>query len=203
MTPGPVLVRAARPDDADALAAMWQRCTSDTRYQRFHGVVAELPSTYLRHCLFGHDGHIARVAELVTRGYAGDQPQLVGLASAGPVTDTPHIYELGVLVEDSWQRRGIGGALARELFAAVYANGIGAIRMDISRSQPNLISHLLATAPVLRTSGYGTDVSLDVDVPAYVIAARPRPVRPPRREVAPTRSPQHSAALGCGAPGPA
>ncbi len=184
-----VLVRPARPDDGAALALMWQRCSSDTKYQRFHGVVRELPALYLRRCLSGQDGHIARVAEVVGGGPAQDRPLLIGLVSAGPATDGPQVYELGALVEDGWQRRGIGGALMRDLFAACYAAGVTTMRMDISRSQPTLIAHLLATTSVVRTTGSGLDVTVEVDVPAYAIAERPGAARtrPPRRAPAPVR----------------
>src|SRR5262245_2390767 len=108
-----IVIRPARPDDAAALAAMFGRCSKQTRYRRFHGFVTEIPAAYLRRCLGDEPpAHRTRVAEVVTAGPAGP---LVGLAGSGPVSGAPGVHEAGVLVEDAWQRRGIGRLLVSGL----------------------------------------------------------------------------------------
>jgi hypothetical protein len=44
----PPVVRPLRAGDESGLAAMVDRCSPTTRHQRFHGVVTEIPPTYLR-----------------------------------------------------------------------------------------------------------------------------------------------------------
>jgi GNAT superfamily N-acetyltransferase len=173
-------VRRARPADAAALARMLARCSPRTRYERFHGVVEAIPPEYLRRCLSG-DGQEARVAELV----AGE---LVGLASTGPVE--PGVCELGVLVEDRWQGRGVGGLLAAELMAHAAASGATLLRLELCRVHPWLLDHVVTRLPVAARLTEGCDVTVDVRLD---VSPAPSPVPTP----APARL--SSAASGRGA----
>lgn len=165
-----LLIRRAEPQDTAALDRMWERCSPRTRYHRFHGVLRDFPENYLQACLTGANGtHEARVAEIVTA--TPEQARIVGLASTGPVRDEPMIRELGVLVEDAWQRQGIGRALANELFAQAAVAGVPRIRLELCRAQPELMQFLLGHLAVLTASSSGCDVSADVD------AMRPIPGR--------------------------
>jgi GNAT superfamily N-acetyltransferase len=169
------VIRAVRQEDAAALAAMFGRCSRDTRYRRFHGPVAEIPASYLRRCLDGR--HRAFVAELSGAGH------IVGLASAGPVLDDPGVHEAGVLVEDAWQRRGVGKLLLARLFADAHAAGVERIRFELCRSQPFLIAYVYARADVVASSVSGCDVTVEVAVPM-----------PPLSPFSPRRSPTRARA---------
>jgi GNAT superfamily N-acetyltransferase len=149
---------------------MLGRCSMRSRYLRVHGVITELPAAYLRWCLHGEPpAQEARVAEWVTGETTGGEqgprvPHLVGLASAGAVFEAPRIHEACALVEDRWQRRGIGRMLVNELFAHARGNGARLIRLELCRSQPGLLAYVLAHASVVSTRSAGCDVSLDIDV---------------------------------------
>jgi GNAT superfamily N-acetyltransferase len=128
-----LLVRPAEPGDRTALEAMFQRCTPQTIYRRFHGQVKAFPAAYLAEALAGVPAHFAIVA--------CDGPRVVALASCrladtaatdrADTADTADTTgdgvapggsgaaELGILIEDSWQRRGLG----RELLARLVAHG--------------------------------------------------------------------------------
>lgn len=157
-----VFIRAACPADAAALARLLSRCSDRTRYERFHGVVQELPKEYLRRCLHG-DEQDAVVAEV--------GGELVGLASTGPVPGAPSVRELGVLVADAWQRRGVGRELAAALCTRARAAGVSRIRLELCRLRPDLLGHLVTRLPVAARSSDGCDVT--VDVPADALARRP------------------------------
>jgi RimJ/RimL family protein N-acetyltransferase len=103
-----VLVRTARPDDARALQAMHSRCSPESRYLRYFGSAAQLPATLLPVLLGRAPGAAALVAETRDR-------RLVGLANL--VTNDDTTGEVALLVEDSWQRRGLGTAFVRRLVA--------------------------------------------------------------------------------------
>jgi GNAT superfamily N-acetyltransferase len=139
-------VRRARPDDAAALAEMFGRCSRQTRYERFHGVVAG--AAYLRRCL---DSPGAFVAEVGTG--------LVGFADTAPVPGAPHIHEAGVLVEDGWQRRGVGRRLLARLLADTPAE---LIRLELCRERRWLVAYVFAHAKVVASRGSGCDVTVDV-----------------------------------------
>ncbi|TDV55048.1 GNAT family N-acetyltransferase [Actinophytocola oryzae] len=147
------MIRVVQADDAEELSRMMARCSPMTRYDRFHGVVTEIPPAYLRCCLSGE--HTALVAEA--------DGEIVGLASVGPVFEEPDMPEVAVIVEDAWQGRGVG----RELVAAVLAKaGVATVRMEVCRT--SLLTYLTGTLPVVARRRYGRDVTIDVDVRSVV-----------------------------------
>jgi GNAT superfamily N-acetyltransferase len=142
-----------RPDDVDALARMMSRCSPMTRYERFHGVVTEIPPAYLRCCLTGE--HLALVAE--------EDGEIVALASVGPVVEAPDVSEVAVIVEDGWQSRGVGRALVAALVAKA---GVTVVRMELCRT--SLLTYVTDTLPVVASEQHGCDVTLDVDVRSVI-----------------------------------
>jgi GNAT superfamily N-acetyltransferase len=144
------MIRAVEPADAEALARMLFRCSPRTRYLRFHGVVTEIPPTYLRRCLSGE--HIALVAEV--------DAEIVGLASIGPVVEH---HEMAMIVEDGWQGRGVGRALVAALVAKA---GVTVVRMELCRTP--LLTYLTEKLPVMASQQHGCDVVIDVDVRSVV-----------------------------------
>ncbi len=96
---GEVVVRPASAADTAALMAMHARCSADTVY-RYYGVpLARLDLRLARRMLLGEGGALVAVAG----------GQLVGLATVASVVDGRS--EATLLVEDRWQRRGIGTKL--------------------------------------------------------------------------------------------
>jgi GNAT superfamily N-acetyltransferase len=98
-------IRQAVPDDRAALEAMLARCTPATRHGRFHAPVRSFPEPYLGEALAGRPEHFALVAE--------HDGAAIALASCR--IDPDGGAELGLLVEDRWQRRGIGTRLLNRL----------------------------------------------------------------------------------------
>ncbi|OBK84656.1 GNAT family N-acetyltransferase [Mycobacterium sp. 1165178.9] len=94
--------------DRAALVAMHGRCSRATRYSRWLAPSAIFPQRYLRSLLAGGNEHFAVVAVLDSQ--PGD---VVGFASAALVSDD--IRELGFLVEDRYQTRGIGTMMLESL----------------------------------------------------------------------------------------
>jgi hypothetical protein len=160
---------------------MFDRCSKQTRYRRFHGFVTRLPAAYLRQCLVGDPAaQHAIVAELIT---TTGTPRLVGLASTAPAPGTPYVRELSALVEDEWQLRGVGRRLNGELFAHAYLTGVHLIRMQLCREQRSLLTYVTTRAQVVSTHSSGCDVTVDVSVPVAEDPFRKR--RSPAAETAP------------------
>ncbi len=143
------MIRALQSEDAAGLARMMARCSPRTRYERFHGVVTEIPPAYLRRCQSGE--HTALVVE--------EDGELVALASIGPA-DAP---ECAVIVEDGWQGRGVGRAIMAALFAKA---GVTVVRMELCRA--SLLRYVTSTLPVLASQQHGCDVTIEVDVRSVV-----------------------------------
>ncbi|MBB5790612.1 GNAT family N-acetyltransferase [Jiangella mangrovi] len=97
-----VTIRAATPRDAGDVSAMHVRCSTETVRHRYHSVPA-MTGRFLSQ-LLGTD--IALVAEAPNR-------TVVALANLG--RDDGATGELAVVVEDRWQRAGLGSTLLDHL----------------------------------------------------------------------------------------
>jgi len=123
-----VTVRQAAQGDRDALTGMFGRCTAQTRYRRFHGAVTMFPRRYLAEALSRSPVHHALVASAVNTADA-----IVALASCRLVDEG--MAEVGVLVEDAWQRHGVGSALLDELVVHARALGLRALTAQLLTEQ--------------------------------------------------------------------
>jgi GNAT superfamily N-acetyltransferase len=98
--------REATVDDADAVVAMHERCSHESRTRRYHVPMPRLTARTARN-LSAPVGGISVVA------CAGDA--VVGMATAALweelSTDQTTVMEIGVLVEDGWQGQRLGSAL--------------------------------------------------------------------------------------------
>jgi GNAT superfamily N-acetyltransferase len=101
--PTTVVVRRGSVQDADALIAMHDRCSAETLLRRYHAPVPRVSPRLARTLLEPADG----LSLVVT---SGDQVVAAGLLATGPVGP-----ELGLMVEDRWQRHGLGAKLLRRL----------------------------------------------------------------------------------------
>ena len=146
---GPVLVRRAVPGDRDALVAMFGRSTALTRYYRFHAPVKSIPERYLADALAGGPLHHALVA------CPGTGPRLAALASCRVFDEGA--AELGLLVEDAWQRRGLGRRLLGELVAQAHRSGLRVLTAQLLTEQAWIVGGLLRRygACRVRTAGAG------------------------------------------------
>ena len=150
---GRVSVRPAEAADGAALRAMFDRCTPSTRYRRFHGPVKSLPERYLADALSGSPFHYALVAcpEPVKDRDSGPGPApnrpsapgggaIVALASCRTVDEGA--AELGVLIEDAWQRRGLGTGLIGDLAAHAANVGLRVLEAQLLAEQAWIASLL-------------------------------------------------------------
>jgi len=137
-----------------AIAAMWQRCTLATRIARFHAPVRHIPASYLKAVL---DDPAASV--MAQHESTGDVVALASLIR----TASREWAELGVLVEDAWQRRGIGRRVVTRLIAAAPARGITAVEAYV-------LAENAKVADVLRR--VPGDFSLAIDGPVLTVRIR-------------------------------
>lgn len=149
---GPVLVRRAEEDDRAALAEMFDRCSAQTRYRRFHGHVNALPRRYLAEALAGGPAHFALVA-------CPGAGRVVALASSR--TDADGVAEVGILVEDAYQRLGIGSVLLREIACHASRAGLTTLKAQLLGEQSWIVRLLSAYGSC--ESAYASGV-LDVTV---------------------------------------
>lgn len=140
--------------DIDELVAMHDRCSPATRYARWHGHTKRFPPSYLRRLV---DEDVAVVARV--------DGQLIGFASAAQVG--PDTWEIGLLVEDEWQHRGVGGQLLTGIIGAARQIGADVIRAEVLESDTGLLEPLRALGPMWTRLSHGV-VTADVRPWAFV-----------------------------------
>jgi GNAT superfamily N-acetyltransferase len=108
-----LVLRQGRPGDADAVFALHDRCSMTTLFQRYHTGVRTVPRRWLHRLLVPPRG----VSLLAVSGR-----EVVGLGQliAAPGGESA---EVSLLVEDSWQRNGLGTALMARLAVIARARG--------------------------------------------------------------------------------
>jgi GNAT superfamily N-acetyltransferase len=153
---GPRL-RPAGPADAQALHALFGRCSHETRAGRFHGLLHALPEPYLTEALTADDAcHDALVLE--TPGSL-----LVALASARRAEEPGEpAAELGLLVEDPWQHRGLGTLLLTALAVRARARGVRVLRCDVLADRERLVAVLRRTLGPVTVRREGPTVHAEV-----------------------------------------
>jgi GNAT superfamily N-acetyltransferase len=164
-------VRRAAAGDRPALERMLARCTGQTRYRRFHGPVNVFPERYLTEALSGSPLHFALVAyavdDAVDEGAAEDRAAedraVVALASCRAVDEG--VAELGILVEDEWQRRGVGNCLLREIVAYAARTGVRALQAQVLADQPWIVG-LLRRYGTCTVAGAGHALHVTVSLAA-------------------------------------
>ena len=153
-----MLLRALRPDDAPALAEGFEQLSETSRYRRFFTAKPHLSKQSLAFLTaIDHHDHEALVA------VEPDSGQLLGVARFIRNPQEPDHAEVAVTVTDSWQRRGLGTALLRELAQRAAEEGIRDFTAEIlaeNRPMLTLADRLADT----ETTHEGSTVSALIDL---------------------------------------
>jgi GNAT superfamily N-acetyltransferase len=118
MTLDRVRVAVLERADSEALLAMLGRCSPETLYRRFHGVT---DGTF-------YADKVVAAAAYGDSSVAWNDNRCVGLGNLHLCDDTA---DVGVLVEDAWQRRGVGTALLIALLQRIRERGSQFLRADV------------------------------------------------------------------------
>lgn len=155
-----MLLRALRPEDGPGLAEAFEQLGETSRYRRFFTAKPRLSEQTLAFfTAVDHHDHEALVAVAPGSG------QLVGVARFIRSPREPDQAEVAVTVIDSWQRRGVGTALLRELAQRAAEEGIGHFTAEIlAENQPMLtVARRLGDTETTRSGG---TVSARIDLSA-------------------------------------
>jgi GNAT superfamily N-acetyltransferase len=108
-----IVLRRGDITDLDAVSELHARCSARTLFARYHSGVRTLPRRLLHRLLTPPRGHT--LLAVCGRDVVGIG-QLIRTAR-------PEEAEVSLLIEDSWQRKGIGTALLRRLAGTARAQG--------------------------------------------------------------------------------
>jgi GNAT superfamily N-acetyltransferase len=156
-----VRVASLEYSDSEALLAMLARCSPTTLYRRFHGVTDGVP--YARQVLSGSADQDSFAA------WIGDR--CVGLGNLRLLDGST---ELGVLVEDAWQRRGIGSALLVALVRRARESRSPSLQADVLADNDFAPAVLARVGPTRISLAQGT-YSVVVDLRLAPAAAHAAP----------------------------
>jgi acetyltransferase len=143
-----VCVRFLTPDDGDLLVNLVQRLSRETRYQRFHVSMDDVPMEEIRRRLpafLAVDGvnNVALIALVdETKG-----ERAIAVARFGRRAGEAEA-EAAVVVRDDWHRQGVGSALMIQLVAA--ARSVGVTRFTGMAQAGNRPVHAMIKAVGLR-----------------------------------------------------
>lgn len=127
-----ITVRRADTRDLRAARAMHERCSDRTLGMRYHGPVGDA-DRYLNHLLSPRFGRTLAVQ--TTSG------RVVGL---GHLLWDGDETEVALLVEDEWQRRGIGGELLGRLVAMAVEAGCASVYAVTQASNTGMVAAMRA-----------------------------------------------------------
>ncbi|MBT2385272.1 GNAT family N-acetyltransferase [Streptomyces sp. ISL-11] len=127
-----ITVRRADGGDLDAAREMHERCSSSTLALRYHGPVGDA-DRYLRHLLSPRFGRT-----LAAYTASGRLVALGHLLWDGEET------EIALLVEDAWQRRGVGGELLARLMALAVEAGCASVYAVTQASNTGMVAAMRA-----------------------------------------------------------
>ncbi|MFH8410659.1 GNAT family N-acetyltransferase [Streptomyces sp. NPDC018019] len=167
----PITVRRADASDLAAAREMHGRCSARTLEMRYHGPVADA-ERYLNHLLSPRFGRTLAVETASGR-----------LVALGHLLWDGEETEVALLVEDAWQRRGIGAELLRRLVA---------MAADAGCTSVYAVTRASNTGMVAAMRGLGLPLDYQIEEGTLVITARPAglPVRPRTARTAPDAGPR-------------
>ncbi len=142
-----VRVRRVAAGDGPALIAVLERMSLRTRWLRFHSPIVRFSGAQLRGLLAAD--HYDRSVLLAEVQAEPGRWQLVGFAQYARIADDR--ADAAIVLEDAWQGRGIGRALALELVGAARAAGIVAFTSEILTENRRTLA--FARALARRTEG--------------------------------------------------
>lgn len=149
-----ITVRRADTGDLEAAVAMHERCSSRTLTMRYHGPVGDA-DRYLNHLLSPRFGRTLAVQTASGR--------IVGL---GHLLWDGDETEVALLVEDAWQRRGIGAELLERLVALAVEAGCESVYAVTQSSNTGMVAAM---------RGLGLPLDYQIEEGTLVITARIAP----------------------------
>ncbi|MEV0979006.1 GNAT family N-acetyltransferase [Streptomyces sp. NPDC049915] len=147
----PITVRRADTGDVRAAKAMHERCSARTLSLRYHGPVRDA-DRYLNHLLSPRFGRTLAVQTASGR--------IVGL---GHLLWDGDETEVALLVEDEWQRRGIGGELLGRLVTMAVDAGCESVYAVTQASNTGMVAAM---------RGLGLPLDYQIEEGTLVITAR-------------------------------
>ncbi|WP_157165318.1 GNAT family N-acetyltransferase [Streptomyces typhae] len=149
-----LLLRAAAAADVPAVEALHTRCSPRSLYRRYHAPVHGVPRMLRKHFLAGHSNYF-----IVTTP-AG---QTIAMGEFAPAS-RGYQPQLALMVEDVWQRRGIGTWLTRRILRTAARSELRTVYADVLGENVPALQHFRGFGGVVESWEQGT-AQLAIPVP--------------------------------------
>ena len=153
-----VAIRQTRPEDLPALSDFFAGLSAYTRYLRFFGPVT--PGAALLRTLAGFADNIdalvaVRRGVIVGHAMAVDRMEPRGI----------RVTDIGIVVHDAWQGRGVGSALMRALVSGAQARGVSTLEMDVLDNNRQVLAMITGHWPAARVERNSDGLAFRVGLP--------------------------------------
>jgi GNAT superfamily N-acetyltransferase len=138
-----VAIRPVRPADLAALSGFFAGLSVQTRYLRFFAPVT--PNCALLRLLSGGAGTINALVAVACGGIVGH-----AMAADQTTAQGARTTDIGVVVADAWQGRGVGSALVGALIAGAQARGVTSVTMDVLPGNHRVLAMITGRWPAVR-----------------------------------------------------
>jgi GNAT superfamily N-acetyltransferase len=140
------VIRPAGPADRPALSDFFAGLSVQTRYLRFFGPVTPTPALLDLLCGEPAGVHaVVAVADGAIVGHALAADRLVPEGGQDP--GQGRTTDIGVVVADAWQGRGVGSALMRAVVGRAEARGVASLAMDVLHVNRKMLGMILRRWP--------------------------------------------------------
>ncbi len=128
-------LRPIKPEDEMLIGALLERCSSETISLRFFQTAIDIRhENIVRFCQVDYDREIAFVCVIKDR----DEEKIIGDVRISRDPDGVDA-DMGILVEDAWQGKGVGKSLCSYAIEVARDLGVKRIWMDILKINKNMI----------------------------------------------------------------
>ena len=163
-----VTIRPIRPDDARGLQALFDRLSPESISLRFLGHPKELPYEQARQ--LANVDYRTRMALVATRQHGSEEHIIAVARYAADPAGQPDLAEAAIVVEDEYQKRGLGTLLLTRLVAYAQAHGIRAFRAMVHQDNIQIMRFV-------RHSGLPAERALEAGVWEVLVKLEPEAER--------------------------
>jgi len=164
------IIRPASPADMAALGDFFAGLSARTRYLRFFGPVT--PTAALLRLLSGADVNVDAVVAvrggvIIGHAMAADRPGTEGSRCPAGVRDPPEptVTEIGVVVADAWQGRGVGSAMVRALVTRAQARSVTSMAIEVLHTNRRVLSMIERRWPAAEIDRFRECATIHVRLP--------------------------------------
>jgi acetyltransferase len=147
-------LRLTRPSDARSVRAFLERLSPETRQRRFLSPMPRVTRGVVDHFTF-YDPRERLVLAATTLGEGGEE--VIGLGDVSFVSTG--IAEIGLVVVEEHQDRGIGGLLTEAIASLALARGATHLKAEMLDSNPAVLALLGEIGRTVRTIEDGRSVA--------------------------------------------